>query len=63
MAAYWTYAPWAVNTLALLGAWRYVPLTVIRLVAAFTETSNTISDVWTSTCLTAELSQFPDSQL
>ena len=36
MAAYWTYAPLVVNTLAVLGAWRYVPLTVIRLVAAFT---------------------------
>ncbi len=36
MAAYWAYAPWAANTLAVLGAWRYVPLTVIRLVAAFT---------------------------
>lgn len=36
MAAYWTYAPWAVNALTVLGAWRYAPLTVIRLMAAFT---------------------------
>jgi hypothetical protein len=36
MAAYWTHLHWAVYVLAVLGAWRYVPLTVIRLVAAFT---------------------------
>ena len=35
MAAYRTYVPWAFNLLAVLDAWRYVPLTVIRLVAAF----------------------------
>ena len=36
MAAYPEYLRWGVYVVAALGAWRYMPLTVVRLVAAFT---------------------------
>jgi hypothetical protein len=36
MAPYWEYVRWAVYVASALGAWRLLPLTVVRLVAAFT---------------------------
>lgn len=33
---YFEYLPWAVYVLGGIGIWRYLPLAVIRLVAAFT---------------------------
>lgn len=35
-APYWEYLRWAGYALACVGGWRYIPLGVIRLVAAFT---------------------------
>jgi hypothetical protein len=36
MAAYSEYMKWGMYVMAVLGAWRYMPLTVVRLVAALT---------------------------
>ena len=36
MAPYWEYVRWMMYVGATVGAWRYLPLTVVRLVAAFT---------------------------
>ena len=36
MAAYWEYLRWGMFVAGALGAWRYLPLTIVRLVAAFT---------------------------
>lgn len=35
-AAYLEYLKWGAYMAAALGAWRFVPLTIVRLVAAFT---------------------------
>jgi hypothetical protein len=34
---YWEYLRWVVYLGGAMGVWRYLPLTVIRLVAAFTK--------------------------
>jgi hypothetical protein len=34
---HWEYLRWAVYVGSAMGGWRYLPLTVIRLVAAFTK--------------------------
>jgi hypothetical protein len=36
MTPYWEFLRWVVYVGAGIGAWRYLPLTVVRLVAAFT---------------------------
>jgi hypothetical protein len=36
MAAYAEYLRWGAYIVAALGAWRYMPLAIVRLVAAFT---------------------------
>jgi hypothetical protein len=36
MALYWEYLRWSAYVAAAIGAWRYVPLTIVRFVAAFT---------------------------
>ena len=36
MALYWEYLRWGAYVVAALGAWRFVPLAIVRLVAAFT---------------------------
>jgi hypothetical protein len=35
-APYWEYLHWAVYAMAGIGAWRYLPLGFVRLVAALT---------------------------
>jgi hypothetical protein len=35
-APYWEYLRWAGYAVACIGAWRYLPLCVVRLAAAFT---------------------------
>lgn len=36
MALYWEYLRWGAYMAAAVGAWRFAPLTIVRLVAAFT---------------------------
>jgi hypothetical protein len=36
MAQHWEYLNWGAYVVAALGAWRYMPLAIVRLVAAFT---------------------------
>ena len=36
MAPYWDYVRWGAYMATALGAWRLLPLAVVRLVAAFT---------------------------
>jgi hypothetical protein len=36
MAQHWEYLSWGAYVVAALGAWRYMPLAIVRLVAAFT---------------------------
>ena len=36
MVPYWQYLHWVVYVSAAIGTWRYLPLTLVRLVAAFT---------------------------
>lgn len=36
MAAYMEYLRWGAYVAAAIGAWRFVPLEIVRLVAAFT---------------------------
>jgi hypothetical protein len=36
MAPHWQYLHWVVYVSAVVGAWRYVPLAIVRSVAAFT---------------------------
>jgi hypothetical protein len=36
MVPHWEYLRWIVYMGAALGTWRYLPLTIVRLVAAFT---------------------------
>jgi len=37
MAGYWQHLWWMAYVAAGVGIWRYLPLTVVRLVAAFTQ--------------------------
>jgi hypothetical protein len=36
MAQHWEYLSWGAYVVAALGAWRYMPLAIVRLVGAFT---------------------------
>ena len=36
MAPYWEYLRWGAYVATALGAWRFLPLALVRLVAAFT---------------------------
>lgn len=36
MAPHWEYFRWLVYLCAAAGTWRYLPLTIVRLIAAFT---------------------------
>jgi hypothetical protein len=37
VVSHWEYVQWVAYVTAGLGAWRYVPLAVVRLAAAFTD--------------------------
>jgi hypothetical protein len=37
MTQHWEYLSWGAYVVAAVGAWRYMPLAIVRLVAAFTK--------------------------